>query len=404
MSDSKSRFQRLGVWYRSLALIVFNTILVFVVLNLVAEAILDMRIAHQKTHVQASTLIGYRGYHPSLDPVYPGKTKSQIAELVRETRRVSQEYESFTQFKEKATSGTYVAVDPNGFRHGGSQATWPPDPKAFNIFVFGGSTAFGYRVAGDQTIASHLQDLIRKQTNLPVAVYNFGRGAYMAVQERVLFEKLLLRGHVPNIAIFIDGLNEFALPDGEPAHTKKLKKLVNELDMSLSARIVRELPVTKLLLLISGKTETNQGTGNANERKIWGNSDEDAKRILNWYLTNKKMITAIAKAFNVTPVFVWQPVPVYEYDQQYNIFGKVDYDNYCPPLRPGYRIMAAENRSGSLGDNFIWCADIQRGVNKALYVDWVHYSGEMCNMIARRILDELKKRGLIPSHGVAINR
>ncbi len=119
---------------------------------------------------------GHRGYDPSLAPVYPGMDKTQVSELIKETRKLSHEYDSYTQFKERFANGKYVNVDPNGFRNRLRRLPWPPDPKALNIFVFGGSTTFGYRVADYDTIPSHLQELIRKEMDLPAAIYNFGRG------------------------------------------------------------------------------------------------------------------------------------------------------------------------------------------------------------------------------------
>jgi hypothetical protein len=57
-------------------------------------------------------------------------------------------------------------------------------------------------------------------------------------------------------------------------------------------------------------------------------------------------------------------------------------------------MMARTVETGTLGPNFIWAADMQQNLKKPLYVDAVHYSGEMTNMIAKYILDEIRDRGL----------
>jgi hypothetical protein len=44
-----------------------------------------------------------------------------------------------------------------------------------------------------------------------------------------------------------------------------------------------------------------------------------------------------------------------------------------------------------LGANFLWCADIQEGVNEALYVDAVHYTASFSETVAScisRLLDD----------------
>ena len=80
--------------------------------------------------------------------------------------------------------------------------------------MFGGSTAFGIGVPDDQTVASHLQtQLGTARDGREVRVYNFGRGAYYSSQERALFERLIVAGYVPNLAIFLDGLNDFFFYD-----------------------------------------------------------------------------------------------------------------------------------------------------------------------------------------------
>ena len=47
-------------------------------------------------------------------------------------------------------------------------------------------------------------------------VYNFGRGSYYSSQERILFEQLAVAGHVPDLAVFIDGGSDFVF-----AHTER---------------------------------------------------------------------------------------------------------------------------------------------------------------------------------------
>jgi hypothetical protein len=56
--------------------------------------------------------------------------------------------------------------------------------------------------------------------------------------------------------------------------------------------------------------------------------------------------------------------------------------------------MARTVETKALGSNFIWAADMQQNLKKPLYVDAVHYSGEMTSMIAKYILDEIRDRGL----------
>src|SRR5215813_3181316 len=206
--------------YVGLALLWLNTCLLFVAANLAALVYASLR------GVPASPLVPPGPDLARLKELLP-EVGDGAADVSREIRREII-YEPFTQFREKPFVGRYVNVDPAGFRPGRGQGPWPPEPTYFNVFLFGGSTTFGYGVPDDYTIGSYLQDrLSRAGLPRPPRVYNFGRGAYFSAQERVLFEKLALDGFVPDLAVFIDGLNDFFFIDGAPVLTPWLSQLVD---------------------------------------------------------------------------------------------------------------------------------------------------------------------------------
>ncbi len=361
--------------------------------NLIAAGLLDMKTYFAKEASMTGTPFAYKKFHESLTSVHPGLTEDQITLLIAETRKLTQAYEPYTQFKESPYSGTYVNVDPRGFRPIGNQSAWPPRPGQFTVFVFGGSTTFGYGVPDNLTIPAQLQQQLVSDYGVSASVYNFGRGSYFCVQERVLFEKLLLAGFVPDMAVFIDGLNDLVLL--QPARTKDLTKFMDEAEVPPVRKVVRELPVMKALKAMfrqPGYDETN--LAKVFKRTSAAQHAEMLREVVHRYLSNKKITEAIAKYFNVTPIFVWQPVPVYKYDRQYDVFGGFDCEGSFPALKPGYEMMAKTVETGVLGSNFIWAADMQQNLKKPLYVDAVHYSGEMTNMIAKYILDAIKERGL----------
>jgi hypothetical protein len=70
-------------------------------------------------------------------------------------------------------------------------------------------------VTDAQALGSQLQPLLRQKLGRPVVVYNFGQSKYGSTQERLLFEKLLLEGQKPDMAIFVDGLNDFQFTWGD---------------------------------------------------------------------------------------------------------------------------------------------------------------------------------------------
>lgn len=73
-----------------------------------------------------------------------------------------------------------------------------------NIYLYGGSTTFGYNVTDAQTIGQSLQDLLGDNH----CVFNHGRAYYYSKQENNLFINHLETGKKIDTAFFLDGINE----------------------------------------------------------------------------------------------------------------------------------------------------------------------------------------------------
>ena len=308
--------------------------------------------------------------------VYPGLNEHEIDDLLKETWSRPYIFEPFTQFKERQYKGHYVNVDSNGFRVTKDQGPWPPQSNSFNVFLFGGSTTFGYGVADDQTIASYLQDYLMAGLHRDVRVYNFGRGFYYTTQERILYENLLASGFVPDIAIFVDGLNDFYYTANEPMFTEQIRDF-----MEHGPKKDKDKPGR----LISSTSEQPKQQVEVNY-----NDSEVITNAIQRYVANKRLIEGVSKAFGVKPLFVWQPVPSYHYDQQYHLFSAGGYGQHSY-AKFGYEHMAEFIKQHPLSDNFIWFADMQKDSKEPLYIDKLHYSASFSKQIASAIASHLIK-------------
>lgn len=376
-----------GKNYRSIALIVLNTIVAFLVLNLMASGILDFREYLRKRAESGKGPYSYKKYETRLQEVYPNLSEKEINELLVETKSLALTYDPYTQFKDRPIKGKFVNADIRGFRPIKDQDPYPPPPNpgVRNIFLFGGSTTFGYGVSDDETIASHLQDILKQGSSENIKVYNFGRCSYISVQERLLLEKLILDNVVPDIAVFIDGLNDLVQSDGNPSLTKDLTKFVDQGERLALENYLLRLPLFKLIFNPT-QNVTESNTTDAN--KVVSN-------VIARYKVNKEIVESIAIRFKIRTLFVWQPVPVYGYDQDRNIFRTFDYDSYLPYVRPGYEYMKREVTNNKVGENFLWLANVQDGLKEPLYVDAVHYSGSMSKIIAKAIADKLLTQHIV---------
>jgi hypothetical protein len=379
-----------------------NTIILVLLVNLLFFVffwIKDSRIHDQSTNV----------YLPSddsrwvaLERVHPDLSRAEIITLLNETYSPARAYvyEPFTEFKERPYAGKYVNVDMNGFRVSKNQGPWPPDRQQyFTVFLFGGSTTFGFGVPDDQTIASHLQEFLASSgPPKEVRVYNFGQTSYYSTQERIFFEKLLVAGFRPDMAIFIDGLNDSHHYDDRPSSAARIEQALSGAPVERSQSFVRVPMVRAVLSLKQRLGLSGNGAAVDAEQKLaldasaCGN-ESILQNVINRYVENKKLIETVALAYGVKTFFVWQPVAVYKYDQRFNLFA--NYHNRTVCVASVYPRMANFIKQHPLGVDFFWGADIQESAAEPLYVDSDHYSGKMSRTLAQSIFDGLKARNLL---------
>jgi lysophospholipase L1-like esterase len=362
--------------YHAVILTVVHALLLFAVANGVAWAILRYRPSDPITLTYGQV---------PLDRIYPGRTRDDVRELLRETWTRRPVFEPFLVSKERKFRGRFVNVSPEGFRLVQEQGPWPPDSARLNVFIFGGSTAFGYGVADDETIASALQaQLAPDVAPRLVACYNFGRGGYYSTQERILFEQFLAAGLTPDVAVFVDGLNEFAFE--APWLTTSLHNVLVSPVRTAARTIVDQLPLSRLLAEHKAARALPAAGG------VEGYDDRPrlAANIAR-YLGNRRLVATLARAQQVPVLFVWQPIPLYAYDLAAHPFGRFGFahNNYA---RFGYPMMAEQKPADA---DFFWAADLQKDLHEPLYVDQVHYTAAMNRRLAEAIGRALAERGVL---------
>jgi hypothetical protein len=361
-------------WYTAAAVLLLNTIVLFVILNLLLWA--GISAWHWARNDRDVISHGYSA--ESLRKVYPDLSDAERTALLTEIWDRPFVYEQFVEFRERPIHGKYVNVTEQGFRLTPPQGPWPIDPKNYNIFVLGGSTSFGYGVADDQTIPFYLQQLLANRGGKPICVYNFASGFYFSTQERIQFEQMLQHGIKPDLALFIDGLNDFYHASGVLPFTGELTRAMQSNDDLLrdSVEIFQALPIGKATIHFDKKANGIDDYPEA--------SAEQLAQVVQHYAWNKSAIEALGQANGVATAFVFQPVPTYKYDLKYHLFqGNNWYLNKSTIA--GYPLMAQYVSQHPMGDDFLWLADMQENRHEPLYVDQVHYTPQFAHDIAGEI-------------------
>lgn len=392
--QSVSKAARIVAWYKGLALFCFNIFVVILLLNFVfGLQRWSTQILGLSPNDPISESLGERVF-----AAYPGMSPEQVRALLRETWSRTLGYQSFTPFRERAHSGVYVNVHEAGFRvipGAGAQGPWPLPPvgEQYTIFLLGGSTTFGYGVADDQTIATHLQAALNAPGSLasklgkPVRVYNFGTGFYYSSQERILLQQLLLQGAAPDRVVFIDGLNEFAADNvvdhawGAP--TKELMDSVNRPAMFHFGKWFAQTPLGRA----AGRAIKPPKVVNPSEPKPL-TPQEQAKRSWDRYVMNTRLSAALCAGLKIDCTFVWQPVPQFGYELKNHLFAENLASGFVG-IEDGYALSQTQSARAGEGVDRLDLAGLQQGVSENLYVDRVHYTGAMNKRIAQRIAEHL---------------
>ena len=134
-------------------------------------------------------------------------------------------------------------------------------------------------------------------------MYNFGRAFYFSSQERILFEQLLLDGHRPATAVFLDGLNDFYFASGQPQFTAEYLRFMERQAglpadppfRSSLAAAARQLPLTRAAarwgLISPAQTTPFSGEGPA----ATGTDAERVQSVLSRWKGNRALIRSAAR-------------------------------------------------------------------------------------------------------------
>lgn len=334
----------------------------------------------------------------------------EVRAMWAEFYRAGAEFESYTHFRPRAFRGRYYGVTSAGYRLARVEGPWPPTPANYNVFFFGGSTAFGVGPYW-ATVASYLQEAMdgSGRFDRPVRVYNFGRSGYQSSQEQVLFHRLLSVGHRPDMVVFLDGLNDFCWIDGNPSSWQALAQFFNGTNEAYRRtmeghgivtqwgslrQFVETMPLMRLIGAAIDRTTAEAApryTAGADAPPETPEPPAVLRGVIDRYLGNMRQVKAVAEAFGIEPVFVWQPIPTYKYDLRYHAFNP-DRLGCHVNSKFGYPIMAQVAAAKPLGDRFVWAADMQEGLKEPLYVDAFHYTAPMSRRIAAFIDQAIRAR------------
>jgi lysophospholipase L1-like esterase len=331
---------------------------------------------------------------------------SWVRDYYVEHHAANAQWKPYVYWRREPFRGEYINVDNDGIRLTTAAKPRPPaSGTPVKIFMFGGSTLWGTGARDTYTIPSILQKELQDR-GAACEVINFAEGGYVSTQEVITLLLQLQRGHVPDVVVFYDGVNDTysayqqnvaGWPQNEfnrvrefnlsnPEKTRQRRQMVVQ-DVASGLATVRLL---KGLLRRSGVRSQSVAAPQPSTSPAW-ESESLPRDVLTTYLGNIELVKALSEHYRFKYLFYWQPtifqktnLTDYERGQRDEVRG------FEPFFQKTYDVVRqsgiAEKKEHSFHDLSLIFADMREPV----YVDW-HHLGESGNaIIARRMAKDVQ--------------
>jgi lysophospholipase L1-like esterase len=381
---------RSGRAYRGLALILLNSVVVLVVIELGAGAVMTV----------------LSGDNPQAQPQAEGNTgppapapqsSYYTAEPwgARYWKELSDVWFRAWYFPHElgrrgAYKGELINVSDEGLRLTPGAVCEPGVPR---VFVLGGSTMWGYGAPDWGTIPAYLQAGWSRRGGR-FCVINFGQLGHTSTQDLIVLERELQRCHVPDLVIFYDGVNDITLGrqwNLPGAHTdlynvaERLEgrvKTPSRFESLATLRLVRHfLPRDSIPAPRypghTGPVDPGLGDG-----------------ITEVYLNNVRMARALAREYGFQSFFFWQPMiwigkkPLTEEERHLHAGMPPETRNRDEPLRTLLReVYANVGRAAVPGSGLFDISDVFDTTTALVYLDSHHLTHQGNRLVAERMLE-----------------
>jgi len=224
-------------------------------------------------------------------------------------------YSPLTEFRESPKNQSFVSVSKIGNRCNEINITKCESAKGGEneIWIFGGSTVFGYGLKNNETISAHLDKLI-----IDKKVINFGQGYFNSTQSRIFFQNLLTYLPKPHSVIFMEGFNEFkinqihnykfpiktALSENYESIVNKKKRTTNEKLINWIKNRFNRLNIVRLIK----ENSITKNKSNDFSYDTTKNLDQAYIALINRLKTNFKINKSIAKNFEIQILNIMEPI------------------------------------------------------------------------------------------------
>jgi hypothetical protein len=326
--------------------------------------------------------------------LYDTEDPKRYQEIMSESWRQSDTvYSPFAEFRMTPYQGKHFTITEDGYRGNGAETPQDLNAAGPKVFVYGGSTAMGIGVADDETIPAYVEKALKAAGRADIQVFNFGVVSYFSTQERIALERHLTAGIKPDVAVFVDGVNDFyycTIPDVSAWNERLIQLTRARSRMPIGLELSHRSNVVQLARHLGGDKSIAV--------REWGSfceTEADVDKVVHRLDTNRRIIDATAERLGFKALFVQQPVPTYSYDNRKRPFPvKEEALGYHMNSARGYPKMAQMKADGKLWDhNLLWLPELEPAEGNA-YIDTIHYSPRFNKAIGEAVAASILAGGI----------
>lgn len=346
------------------------------------------------------------------------KGNEKYSWFTEDSKLIKAEYHPFLGWKIGAIDTPRIQVGKDGIRKTTGN---PPEEvtQLEKIFMFGGSTTWGYIASDGETIPS----MVAQKLNSNVPLYkitNFGQPGYYSNQELINLLFLLKDDSVPNLAIFYDGCNDLYVGtknenpsivyheylireklqniwDLKQSTTVPLKnwslfstEVFNMTNLKTISRYIKIFHYPKEIIKILTKKDINQQINTVEDKYQFQEQDIEklADMVADNYIENAKMIDSLSKVYGFNYLLLWQPTLLNKSkitDEEKKVAGS-NFDNYRKLYIETTNYLERENIR-----NFYNLTSIFENNEETLFFDNCHVITDGKQIISDEITKIIKK-------------
>lgn len=210
-------------------------------------------------------------------------------------------FDPVTTFSYEDLSGRWLNVSD------GVRSTWRPPPcecRRLRVWVFGGSTAFGFPQKDDHSIPSELAR-VAWERGLALDIENRAMPGFSSGQEARQFADLLVSSDPPYVAVFLDGANDVTQQQ-QRAVAGGGRDESDTIEATAERRVEAAFSVNDVVEGVDRLAGWGRESAAAGEEPI-PPPREIGEHAGNRYRRNAELVSRLAASAGVAVVRFWQP-------------------------------------------------------------------------------------------------